>query len=56
MIAAGVSLGIEITQFLFSLGFTDIDDLILNSLGGWVGAKSFPYLDQKLRKTPGRVA
>lgn len=37
-IAAGVSLFIEVTQFVFRLGFSDIDDIILNVFGAWCGA------------------
>lgn len=33
-----VSLGIELTQFVFALGYTDIDDLILNTVGAALGA------------------
>lgn len=32
------SLGIELTQFIFAVGRTDTDDLILNTLGTWMGA------------------
>lgn len=39
LIAGGVSLGIEVLQFIFRLGFTDIDDVILNVLGAWLGAR-----------------
>lgn len=37
-IAAGTSLAIEVTQYIFRLGFTDIDDVILNTVGAWLGA------------------
>lgn len=37
-IAGAVSLSIEATQFVFRLGFTDVDDLILNVCGAWIGA------------------
>ncbi len=33
-----VSLAIEVSQFLFSLGYSDIDDLLMNTLGAFVGA------------------
>jgi glycopeptide antibiotics resistance protein len=33
----GVSLGLEIAQVLFSIGTFDVDDLILNSVGGSIG-------------------
>src|SRR5699024_1015685 len=32
------SVGIEITQYLFALGYTDIDDLFINAIGGILGA------------------
>lgn len=32
-----VSLFIEAVQFVFALGATDVDDLILNSIGGFMG-------------------
>lgn len=35
---AALSLAIEASQYLFSLGRTDIDDLIFNTLGALVGA------------------
>lgn len=33
-----LSLSIEILQYIFSLGVTDTDDLLLNTLGAWIGA------------------
>ncbi|MWC27615.1 VanZ family protein [Paenibacillus sp. MMS18-CY102] len=32
-----VSLFVEIMQWLLGIGVADIDDIILNSLGGWIG-------------------
>ncbi|WP_223556023.1 VanZ family protein [Lysinibacillus sphaericus] len=32
-----ISLGIEIIQYIFSIGATDIDDIILNVVGGSIG-------------------
>lgn len=37
-LAALFSLLIELTQFIFALGRTDIDDLLTNTLGGLAGA------------------
>lgn len=37
ILAFGVSLAIEVFQYIFSRGSTDIDDVILNILGGAVG-------------------
>ena len=36
--AFALSSGIELSQYVFRLGFTDIDDVILNTLGAAVGA------------------
>ncbi|MFJ7733771.1 VanZ family protein [Lysinibacillus sp. NPDC097231] len=33
----GISIFIELMQYIFSLGATDIDDVILNALGGLIG-------------------
>ncbi|NEU29215.1 VanZ family protein [bacterium LRH843] len=35
------SISIEISQFLFTQRVSDVDDLILNTLGTWVGASFF---------------
>ncbi|MCQ9370139.1 VanZ family protein [Corynebacterium sp. 35RC1] len=36
--AAITSLGFEVLQYVFALGYSDIDDLLMNTLGGFVGA------------------
>lgn len=33
----GTSLGIEVCQFVFKRGASDIDDLLLNTIGGLIG-------------------
>ena len=38
IISAGLSLSIEILQYICALGRTDIDDLLFNTLGGFLGA------------------
>ncbi len=38
LLGAVLSVGVEISQYLFRLGFSDIDDLIFNTLGACVGA------------------
>ena len=38
LLAMALSLGIEITQYIFSLGFSDVDDLVFNTLGASLGA------------------
>ena len=32
-----ISLVVEILQYIFALGVADIDDLILNTIGGFIG-------------------
>jgi glycopeptide antibiotics resistance protein len=38
-----VSLFVEIIQGLFGLGASDIDDIILNCLGGWIGILGYKF-------------
>jgi len=38
LIGAGFSLLIEVSQYIFQLGFSDIDDLLFNTLGAAAGA------------------
>lgn len=38
LIGLGVSLCIESTQYIFALGFSDIDDLLYNTVGAVLGA------------------
>ncbi|MDU0479478.1 VanZ family protein [Staphylococcus chromogenes] len=33
----GISLCIEVAQYIFALGYSDVDDLILNTAGAWLG-------------------
>lgn len=33
-----LSFGIEFLQYVFGTGISELDDLILNSLGAWIGA------------------
>ena len=39
-----VSLFVEIIQGLFGIGASDIDDVILNCLGGWIGILGYKFL------------
>lgn len=45
---AALSLGIEVAQFVFARGYTDVDDLLFNilgaALGGWVAVRLRPEL------------
>jgi len=40
-----ISLGIELIQFVFGIGVTDIDDIILNCLGGTIGVLLYQLID-----------
>ncbi|NOV04771.1 VanZ family protein [Paenibacillus planticolens] len=44
-----VSLFVEITQGLLGIGTSDIDDIILNCLGGWIGILGYKFLTLILR-------
>lgn len=44
-----VSLFVEITQGLLAIGASDIDDIILNCLGGWIGILGYKFLLLLLR-------
>ncbi|KQL21162.1 VanZ family protein [Cytobacillus solani] len=54
LIICGLSLGAEIIQYLFAIGASDIDDLILNSLGGFIGILIYLVLE-KIFKNGHRV-
>jgi glycopeptide antibiotics resistance protein len=45
---AGLSLLIEAGQYLFSVGCTDVDDLIFNTLGTAIGALVYVIAKKKL--------
>jgi glycopeptide antibiotics resistance protein len=36
-----LSLSIETIQYLFQIGVADIDDVLLNTAGGWAGIRAF---------------
>lgn len=38
LLGAGFSLAIETSQYIFALGYSDIDDLLMNTLGAFIGA------------------
>lgn len=46
--AAAFSLGIEVTQYAFALGRTDVTDLILNALGAAIGVGVARILPHRL--------
>ena len=45
------SMGIEITQYIFALGYSDIDDLFFNTIGGVLGAGAMAIIPK--REHPG---
>jgi len=45
-----ISFLVEIIQFVFDLGAADIDDIILNSFGGFLGLMSYRFLLAILKK------
>ncbi|AUM97722.1 VanZ family protein [Clostridium botulinum] len=50
-ICFGVSLSFETIQYIFGLGASDIDDLILNTLGGIIGTLLyFTFLKKLITK------
>ena len=49
----GISLVIESLQFVFGTGYADLDDLLLNTLGAWLGAFLEQYLEKRLRNRRG---
>ena len=42
LIAAGLSALVETLQYLVSSGMCEVDDLICNTFGGWLGALTIP--------------
>ena len=47
------SLAVETIQFIFRVGSTDIDDLILNTAGAWLGYIAYKFIIQfsKIKQT-----
>lgn len=50
-----ISLAIEVLQFIFTLGATDITDLLGNTLGGIVGIGTFLFLSKLLKNKTVKV-
>jgi glycopeptide antibiotics resistance protein len=50
LVVAGASVAVEILQGVFGLGASDIDDVILNTLGGLVGILFVALLRRLLRR------
>lgn len=47
VIAAGLSVGIEVTQYIFALGYSDVDDVLFNTAGAAMGAWAMLRLDHE---------
>jgi glycopeptide antibiotics resistance protein len=45
-----VSLVLEILQFMLAIGRSDVTDLLMNTLGGWIGIAAFLVLARLFRK------
>jgi glycopeptide antibiotics resistance protein len=43
MIVGGFSLAVETIQYVFAIGSTDITDLIMNTLGGFIGLALYDF-------------
>lgn len=43
-----LSLFIEVVQYVFALGATDVDDIILNLIGGFIGLIIFKIAEKNL--------
>lgn len=43
------SILVEVIQYLFNVGVLDIDDIILNSIGGFMGIKTYNFLLTKFK-------
>ncbi|WP_296146780.1 VanZ family protein [uncultured Corynebacterium sp.] len=50
IIGGGFSLAIEATQFFAQLGYTDIDDFMMNTLGAFLGATIARWFGPKLHR------
>ena len=50
LLGVAVSVGIESTQYVFRLGFSDIDDLLYNTVGSVLGALLMARLSREKQK------
>lgn len=50
LFGAGFSLLIEVSQYVFGLGYSDIDDFLMNTLGAFIGAKIAQWCGPRLHK------
>ena len=53
-VVIGASLGIEVLQYIFKRGVSDIDDLLLNTMGGLIGISIYLVI-KVMFKTKERV-
>jgi glycopeptide antibiotics resistance protein len=48
--SAGLAVAIEAAQYIFAVGVTDIDDIILNVLGGFLGSVLFSHAHNAIER------
>ncbi|CAH1055553.1 VanZ family protein [Paenibacillus pseudetheri] len=51
VIVIGISVSIEVVQYILAIGISDIDDVILNTVGAIVGWSVFQYIKGKIKRT-----
>lgn len=51
LIGAAASLFIEVSQFVFAVGYTDVDDLLFNTVGTGLGAWCAAWLLRRRHRT-----
>lgn len=51
LIGAAASLFIEVSQFVFAVGYTDVDDLLFNTVGAGLGAWGAAWLLRRRHRT-----
>ena len=49
------SVAVEFIQYLFRVGAADIDDVLLNGLGGFVGVLLFCFFEKRLKRQAIRI-
>ncbi|WP_096460340.1 VanZ family protein [Corynebacterium suranareeae] len=56
LFAGVISLSIEVLQWVFAIGYSDIDDLLCNTIGGLIGASVAALISPKsLKKISGLI-
>ncbi|MNO23366.1 VanZ like family protein [compost metagenome] len=51
VLVIGISVSIEVAQYILAIGISDIDDVILNTVGAIVGWSVFQYIKGKIKRT-----